>query len=218
MLLAHAFVTAGGALPEQSESEIIPVGGLDAVDAALFDKYDYVALGHLHRAQRLGRDSVRYAGSPLKYSFSEAKYPKSVPLVTLGACGETAVELLPLKPKHEMREIRGRLADVTSDLVVHAGDPEDYLRVILTDEDELYDPQGALKEVYPNLMRLDFDNARTRAADTDGLQEEDVAQKLTPAQLFAQFFAEQNGKEMNEWQQQAVARICRRMEEADEAD
>lgn len=218
VLLAHAFVTAGGALPEQSESEIIPVGGLDAVDAALFDKYDYVALGHLHRAQRLGRDSVRYAGSPLKYSFSEAKYPKSVPLVTLGARGEAAVELFPLRPKHEMREIRGRLADVTSDLVVHAGDPEDYLRVILTDEEELYDPQGALKEVYPNLMRLDFDNARTRAADTDGLQEEDVAQKLTPAQLFAQFFAEQNGKEMNEWQQQAVARICRRMEEADEAD
>ena len=218
VLLAHAFVTAGGTLPEQSESEIVPIGGLDAVDAALFDRFDYVALGHLHRPQRLGRDSVRYAGSPLKYSFSEARYPKSVPLVTLGTCGEAVVQLLPLKPRREMREIRGTLADVTSPFVVHAGDPTDYLRVTLTDEDELYDPQRALKEVYPNLMRLDFDNTRTRTAGIDGMEAEDMAQTLTSAQLFAQFFAEQNGKEMNEWQHQAIDRICRRMEETDEAD
>lgn len=218
VLLAHAFVTVGGTLPEQSESEIVPIGGLDAVDAALFDRFDYVALGHLHRPQRLGRDSVRYAGSPLKYSFSEARYPKSVPLVTLGTRGEAVVRLLPLKPRREMREIRGTLADVTSPFVVHAGDPTDYLRVMLTDEDELYDPQRALKEVYPNLMRLDFDNTRTRTAGIDGMEAEDMAQTLTPAQLFAQFFAEQNGKEMNEWQHQAIDRICRRMEETDEAD
>lgn len=218
VLLAHAFVTAGGALPQQSESEIVPVGGLDAVDAALFGRFDYVALGHLHRPQRLGRDSVRYAGSPLKYSFSEANYAKSVPLVTLDADGEAKIELLPLKPKHEMREIRGKLSDVTSTLAVHTGDPEDYLRVILTDEEELYDPQSALKEVYPNLMRLDFDNARTRTAETDELPMQDAEQKLTPAQLFAQFFAEQNGKPMNEWQQQAIADICSRLEELDEAD
>lgn len=218
VLLAHAFVTAGGALPEQSESEIMPVGGLDAVDAALFDRFDYVALGHLHRPQRLGRDSVRYAGSPLKYSFSEAKYPKSVPLVTLGAAGETEIQLLPLKPMHEMREIRGKLEDITSEIVVHAGDPNDYIRAILTDEDELFDAQGALKAVYPNLMRLDFDNSRTRATDTEGLQEEEVIRQLTPAQLFAQFFAEQNGKEMSLWQQAVMARICSRMEDADETD
>ncbi len=217
VLLAHAFVTAGGALPEQSESEIVPVGGLDAVDAALFDRFDYVALGHLHRAQRLGRDSVRYAGSPLKYSFSEARYPKSVPLVTLDACAAAQVELLPLRPKHEMRELRGKLADVTHALTVQAGDPEDYLRVILTDEDELYDPQGALRAVYPNLMRLDFDNARTRATETGGVQEE-LARRLTPEQLFAQFFEEQNGKELSAWQQETIARICREKEGADEAD
>ncbi len=218
VLVAHAFVTAGGALPMQSESEIIPVGGLDAVDAALFDRFDYVALGHLHRPQKLGRESVRYAGSPLKYSFSEARYAKSVPLVALEADGAPSVELLPLRPLHEMREIRGRLEDVTSELVVRAGDPEDYIRVILTDEEELFDAQGALKKVYPNLMRLEFDNTRTRAMETEGLQQEEDVRRMSVSDLYAQFFCEQNGKNMNEWQQQVIARICREMEEADEAN
>lgn len=218
VLLAHAFVTVGGALPEQSESEVVPVGGLDAVDVALFDRFDYVALGHLHCPQRMGRDTVRYAGSPLKYSFSEARSPKTVPLVTLSAGQEAAVELLPLRPLHDMRELRGTLADVVSDLVVRAGDPEDYLRVTLTDEEELYDAQGALRAVYPNLMRLDFDNSRTRAQDAEGIGQEDAVRRLTPAQLFAQFFAEQNGREMSEWQQEAVSRICCGLEDSDETD
>lgn len=218
VLLAHTFVTVGGELPAQSESEIIPVGGVDAVDAALFERYDYVALGHIHRPQRLGRECVRYSGSPLKYSFSEARYSKSVPLVTIHTDGGPEIELLPLKPKRDLREIRGKLEDVLSEQTVQAGDPEDYIRVILTDEEELYDPQGALKEVYPNLMRLDFDNTRTRTEDTDGLQQEDVTKQMTPAELFAQFFIEQNGKEMTEWQQSMLDSICRRMEGADEAD
>lgn len=218
VLIAHTFVTVGGTMPEQSDSEILPVGGVDAVDAALFDGYDYVALGHIHRPQRLGRDSVRYCGSLLKYSFSEARYPKSVPLVTLGEAGEAEITLLPLIPKHDLREIRGNLQDVISDLVRQAGDPEDYLRVILTDDEELYDPQAALRAVYPNLMRLDFDNIRTQTADAEGLQREEAAQQLTPVQLFEQFFAEQNGKQMTDWQKQQLARIGREMEDSDEAD
>lgn len=217
VLVAHAFATVGGALPAQSDSEIIPVGGLDAVDVGLFDRFDYVALGHIHRPQRLGRDSVRYAGSPLKYSFSEARYPKSVPLVTMDADG-THVELLPLTPVHEMREVRGTLADVTSPLVVQAGDPEDYIRVILTDEDELFDAQGALKAVYPNLMRLDFDNARTRADDAAVLEEEQLEQQPSTQELFAQFFEVQNGKPLSTWQQAVLADIFADMEDADETD
>ncbi len=216
VLVAHAFATVGGALPAQSDSEIIPVGGLDAVDVGLFDRFDYVALGHIHRPQRLGRDSVRYAGSPLKYSFSEARYPKSVPLVTLDADG-THVELLPLTPLHEMREVRGTLADVTSPLVVQAGDPEDYIRAILTDEDELFDAQGALKAVYPNLMRLDFDNARTRADDAPGMEEE-LERQPSVQELFAQFFEAQNGKPLTAWQQAVLTDIFAEMEEADETD
>lgn len=218
VLLAHTFVTVGGELPAQSDSEIVPVGGVDAVDAALFDRYDYAALGHIHRPQRLGRDCVRYAGSPLKYSFSEAKYAKSVPLVTIHTEGEPEITLLPLVPRHDLREIRGRLEDVISETTVQAGEPEDYIRVILTDEEELYDPQGALKAVYPNLMRLDFDNSRTRTAESEGLTQEDAVQQMTTAELFAQFFAEQNGKEMTPWQTGRLLDICRRMEESNEAD
>lgn len=218
VLLAHTFVTVGGELPVQSDSEIVPVGGVDAVDVAVFDKYDYVALGHLHRPQRLGRDSVRYAGSPLKYSFSEAKYAKSVPLVTIHTEGTPEITLMPLIPQHDLREIRGRLEDVISDFTVYEGALDDYIRVILTDEEELYDPQSALKAVYPNLMRLDFDNSRVRAADVEGLTQEDVAQQMTMAELFAQFFAEQNGKEMTAWQTEQLLEICRRMEESNEAN
>lgn len=218
VLLAHTFVTVGGELPAQSDSEIVPVGGVDAVDAALFDRYDYVALGHIHRPQRLGRECVRYAGSPLKYSFSEARYAKSVPLVTIHTEGEVEIDLLPLKPQHDLREIRGKLKDVIADTTIQAGDPTDYIRVILTDEEELYDPQGALKAVYPNLMRLDFDNSRTRASDTEGMTQEDTVQQLTIAELFAQFFAEQNGKDMTAWQTDRLMELCRRMEESNEAD
>lgn len=218
VLIAHTFVTVGGAMPEQSDSEILPVGGVDAVDAALFDAYDYVALGHIHRPQKLGRDSVRYCGSLLKYSFSEARYPKSVPLVTLGQSGEAEITLLPLQPKHDLRELRGNLQDVISDLARQEKNPNDYLRVILTDDEELYDPQAALRAVYPNLMRLDFDNVRTQTADSEGLQREQAAQQLTPAELFEQFFLEQNGKPMTAWQKQQILRIGREMEESDEAD
>lgn len=218
VLVAHTFVTVGGAMPEQSDSEILPVGGVDAVDAALFDGYDYVALGHIHRPQRLGRDSVRYCGSLLKYSFSEARYPKSVPLVTLDAAGEAEIILLPLIPKHDLRELRGNLQDVISGLARQAGDPEDYLRVILTDDEELYDPQATLRAVYPNLMRLDFDNIRTQTTDSEGLQHEEAAKQLTPAELFEQFFLEQNGKAMTAWQKQQILRMGREMEENDEAD
>lgn len=211
VLVAHTFVTAGGMLPEQSDSEIVPVGGLDAVDAALFERFDYTALGHLHRPQKIGRLNIRYAGSLLKYSFSEARYPKSVPLVEL--TDTLHVELLPLTPLHEMRELRGRLEDVISPLVVQAGDCADYIRVTLTNDEELFDAQSTLKAVYPNLMQLDFDNTRTRTADSIGLSDETAVQKLSVEQLFAQFFEEQNGKPMTEWQTEAIASLCSRLEE-----
>ena len=213
VLVAHTFVTAGGILPEQSDSEIVPVGGLDAVDAALFERFDYTALGHLHRPQKIGSPNIRYSGSLLKYSFSEARYPKSVPLVEM--TDHVEIQLLPLTPLHEMREIRGRLDDVTSPLVVQSGDCEDYLRVTLTNDEELFDAQSALKAVYPNLMQLDFDNTRTRTADSIGMTDETIVQRLSVEQLFAQFFEEQNGKPMTEWQIETIAALCSRLEESE---
>ncbi len=215
VLLGHVFAVAGGSLPEQSDSEVIPVGGLDTVDTALFDAFDYVALGHLHRAQRVGRDTVRYAGSPLSYSFSEARFPKSVPLVTMREKGVIDIQMLPLSPRHAMRELRGRLEDVVSDLVVHSGDPEDYLHITLTDEEEMFDAIGTLMRVYPNLMKLDFDNAKSQAGE---LSEPEQGIRLPPlSEQFAAFFEQVNGKQLNEQQQEWIATLCGK-EETDEAD
>lgn len=215
VLLGHVFAVAGDSLPEQSDSEVIPVGGLDTVDTALFDAFDYVALGHLHRAQRVGRDTVRYAGSPLSYSFSEARFPKSVPLVTMREKGAVDIQLLPLSPRHVMRELRGRLEDMISDLVVRSGDPEDYLHITLTDEEELFDAIGTLTRVYPNLMKLDFDNAKSQAGELS-----EPEQGVRPPSLleqFAAFFEQVNGKQLNEQQQEWIAALCGE-EETDEAD
>lgn len=215
VLLAHLFAVTGGSLPEQSDSEVIPVGGLDTVDTALFAAFDYVALGHLHHAQRVGRETIRYAGSPLSYSFSEARFPKSVPLVTMEEKGTVEITLLPLTPLHAMRELRGRLEDMLSELVVRSGDPEDYLHITLTDEEELFDAIGALTRVYPNLMKLDFDNTKYQTEELVSPEQEAHSPSVT--EQFAAFFEQVNGKTMNEQQQAWISALCRE-EETDEAD
>ncbi len=197
VLIAHQFVTAAGGQPAVCDSEIAPVGGSEQVDAALFAGYDYVALGHLHGPQRVGRETARYAGSPLKYSFSEALHRKSMPLVTLGAKGEVWVELLPLVPLHDLRELRGPLAALTAP--ENVTDPEDYLHITLTVEEELIDAVGRLRAVYPNLMKLDFDNRRTRAAG--GATAARQAEQRGLDELFCEFYEMMNGGPMSERQQ-----------------
>jgi exonuclease SbcD len=190
--VAHQFVTAAGVTPERSDSEV-SVGGLDNVDAGVFGPFDYVALGHIHRAQRVGRDCVRYAGSLLKYSLSEADYDKSAPLVTLGPKGEgLGIELVPLTPLHDLRRIRGPLAKLVSADVVSAADAQDYLHVILTDQNPQVNAMARLRDAYPNVMSIEYDNARTRAAgaQADGPTDEP---REDPLQLFSQFYEAQNG-------------------------
>ena len=198
VLLAHQFVTAHGAMPQVCDSEIAPIGGAEQVDADRFAGYDYVALGHLHGPQRVGRAEVRYAGSPLKYSFSEALHHKSFPLVTLGAKGEAvSVELLPLAALHDLRELRGPLAALTAP--ENVTDPEDYLHITLTDEEELIDAVGRLRAVYPNLMKLDFDNRRTRASG--GATAAKQVERRSLEALFCEFYEMMNGGPMSERQQ-----------------
>lgn len=163
VLLAHQFVVAAGEDPERSESEIGPVGGLDSVSVEEVKDFHYVALGHLHGPQRIGYDWVRYAGSPLKYSFSEHRQHKSLTVVEMDAQGGVDIRFLPLKPLHDLRIIRGPLAELLSPQVVASSDREDYLRVVLTDEEEIIDPIGKLRSVYPNVMELKFDNSRSNA-------------------------------------------------------
>ena len=202
--VAHQFVTAGGVEPERSDSEV-SVGGLDNADVSVFDPFCYVALGHIHRPQRVGRDAVRYAGSILKYSFSEAAGSKSAALVELGAPGEEPqVELVPLAPLHDLREVRGPLDALTSPEVVAAADAEDYLHVVLTDEHPAVDAMARLRAVYPNVMGIEYDNARTRAQGLGAADFAPADDDATPLELFGRFYEKQNGEALTEAQRALV--------------
>lgn len=218
VLLAHQFVGGGSVEPERADSETQSVGGVDMVDYRVFEDFDYVALGHLHGAQHVGRETVRYAGSPVKYSFSEARQVKSATLITLGkkedalAATDITIEKLPFMPVHDMREIKGTLEQLTSPEVLAESDTQDYMHITLTDEEEIYDVFGKLRAVYPNLMALDFDNSRTRAEGAVALAGEAMREKTT-MELFREFFEKQAGAELNPMQEQILTDI---IEKADE--
>ena len=195
VLITHQFVTGA----ERSESEDISVGGTDNVDASVFEPFDYVALGHIHRPQSIGSPRIRYCGTPLPYSFSEATDQKSVTVVELGEKGSLCVRTVPLVPLRALRELRGSYEALTrkqfyDDLPYR----NDYIRILLTDEEDVPDAFAKLRLIYPNLMRLDYDNRRTRqgAAVLDAV---DVEHK-SPLALFAEFYAQQNGTELSQEQ------------------
>lgn len=202
VLLAHQFVTWKGTA-EESDSETKTLGGVDEMDASLFFDFDYVALGHLHSPQRIGRDTIRYGGSPLKYSFSELRQKKGVTLVELGEKGNVTTEFLPLEPLHPLREIKETLDDLL-EAAEEAGGSEDYVRVILTDEGAVYDPVGRLRVYYPNLMTLEMAQHGQRQQDFS-LQMD--REQLSGPALFAGFFEKQNDHEMSEAQKALVEKI-----------
>lgn len=206
ILLTHQFYSAAGFSPIRSESEIDPIGGLDAVDAGILSGFDYVALGHLHGEQEV-KKNMHYAGSPVKYSFSEWKHKKSATLVEIKEKGDLTVTLLPIIPLHDMREIKGPLEQLLSDKVSSAGNKEDYLRVILTDEDEIIDPMEKIRVVYPNVLVLDYENSRTNKYVFNISQEIEQLDKLSPYELFSEFFLEMSGGVMSEEQSQIVREL-----------
>ena len=159
VLVAHQFVT--GAV--RCESEEVSVGGLDQVGVSVFDSFDYVALGHIHGPQHVGRETVRYCGTPLKYSFSEASQEKSVTVVELFEKGNIKISQIPLKPLRDMRKLRGTYMEVASREFYREMNTEDYVQITLTDEEDIPEGIQKLRAVYPNLMRLEYDNRRTRA-------------------------------------------------------
>ncbi len=205
ILITHQFVTGAS----RTESEEISVGGTDNVDASVFSGFDYVALGHLHRPQPCGEERVRYSGTPLKYSFSEANDEKSVTVVTLKGKGDVDVRAVPLSPRRDLTEIKGKYDElVARSYYANATFRENYLHVTLTDEEDVPDAIGKLRTVYPNLMKIDYDNARTRASAFIG-EEADV-ERRTPLQLFEAFFALQNDREMGEEQKSLVDQLIER--------
>lgn len=199
ILVTHQFVT--GAV--RSDSEEISVGGTDNVDAAVFDDFDYVALGHIHGPQNIGSTRLRYCGTPLKYSFSEAKHKKSVTVVSLGEKGSLAVHTVPLHPLHNLREIRGSYEELTYRPNYEGTHVEDYLHITLTDEEDVPDAIGKLRLIYPNLMKLDYDNSRTRS--TESMSDLENVEQKSPLVLFEEFYEQQNGRPMSD-EQAAFAR------------
>ncbi|MBE6914677.1 MAG: exonuclease SbcCD subunit D [Ruminococcaceae bacterium] len=201
LLVAHQFVTGAA----RSESEEISVGGADNVDAAVFDGFDYVALGHIHGPQSIGRESLRYCGTPLKYSFSESGHVKSVTVAELGEKGDVHVRTLPLRPLRDLREIRGSYMEVTAKQFYDGTPTEDYLRVTLTDEEDVPNALGKLRVIYPNLMELKYDNRRTRtAAQIDAAQ---GVETRAPGELFAEFYEKQNNRPMSAEQAEFAAKL-----------
>ena len=195
VVLAHQFVTAAGALPETCDSEQLSVGGLDRVDGSVFSPFDYTALGHLHGPQRVGSETIRYAGSPLKYSFSELHQKKSVTVAELRAKGETKIRQIPLQPRREMTELRGTFEEILEEARKNGGPQTDYCHMILTDETDVVDALSRLREYYPNIMLLDYDNRRTRSQKE--VEQLDRVEERTPGELFAALYEQQNGQEMD---------------------
>ena len=192
ILITHQFVTGAS----RTESEEISVGGSDNVDASVFDKFDYVALGHIHRPQNIGSEKIRYCGTPLKYSFSEANDRKSVSIVEIGANGAVSIRETPLVPLRDMVELKGKYKELMLKSFYEGKTyQEDYTHITLTDEEDIPDALAKLRVVYHNLMKLDYDNARTRHRVEIGAAE-DVETK-SPLQLFSEFYLKQNGVEMN---------------------
>ena len=207
LLVTHQFVTGAS----RSDSEDISVGGSDNVDASVFAPFDYVALGHLHGPQQMGEEGgpiIRYAGTPLKYSFSEARHHKSVTVVGIGekkADGvvDVCIGTRELRPLHDMREIRGSYEELTLRANYEGTATDDYIHATLTDEIEIPDAARHLQVIYPNLMKLDYDNARTRGQGSERLELEQLEEK-SPLDLFSELFEKQNHKEMTEEQARYV--------------
>ena len=207
VILVHQFVTGA----ETCGSEELSVGGTDNVDASVFADFDYVALGHIHRPQNGGSNKIRYCGTPLKYSLSEVDHHKSVTLVELGAKGELHLELIPLHPKHDLREIRGSFAQLTDMDYYKNTAAEDYLHIILTDEEDIPEAAGKLRAIYPNYLHISYDNTRTR---TDQVVDcaENVRRK-SKLELFDELYRLQNNQPMSDTQRAFLQELMDAMEE-----
>ena len=194
VLLTHQFVTGSATC----DSEEVSVGGSDNVDGAVFEAFDYVALGHIHGPQNVGSQKIRYCGTPLKYSFSEAGHKKSVTVAELGEKGALSLRTVALTPLHDLREIRGSYEEVTAKAFYEGTAVEDYLHITLTDEEDVPEAMARLRVIYPNLMKLSYDNTRTRSS-TQVEGPVDV-QKKSPLQLFDELYQQQNGQSMTDVQ------------------
>lgn len=213
VLLCHQYVTGA----ERSDSEdVLTVGGIDNVDGSVFAPFDYVALGHIHKPQIVGDDRIRYCGSPLKYSFSEANHTKSILMVDLDKDGKLDIQQIPLKPLRDMQQIRGTFAELTnSDFYENSTLQSDYVKIVLTDEENIVDVFDKLKVIYKNMMELQFDNSRTRY--NSNVTNSDSRDKST-LELLCELFELQNNKAMDQRQINYIKQVISCLEEKDETN
>lgn len=207
ILVAHQFVTGAG----RSDSEEVSVGGIDNVDKEVFEKFDYVALGHIHRPQKVGRETLRYSGTPLKYSFSEADHQKSVTIVELLEKGKIQICEAMLVPERELRKIKGTYLEVTAKNAYTSENQGDYLQVTLTDESDIPGAMEKLRTVYPNLMRLEYDNRRTR--ENREIEAAKEQEKRSELELFEEFYELLNNEPMKEEQREFTERLIQELKE-----
>lgn len=202
ILIAHQFVTGAS----RTESEEISVGGLDNVDASVFEDFDYVALGHIHRPQKIGAERIRYCGTPLKYSFSEVNDTKSVSIIEINSKEDFNLRTIPLIPKRDMRKIRGTYEELTTKNSYENTNTDDYIHVTLTDEFNVADAIQKLRVIYKNIMKLEYDNMRTRESRKINLDDM-VIENKNPLEIFSEFYKLQNNKEMNDEQKEIIKKI-----------
>lgn len=194
ILIAHQFVTGASC----SQSEEFSVGGTDNVDASVFEAFDYVALGHIHRPQNIGNGKMRYCGTLLKYSLSEVNQEKSVTIVDIGEKGSLSVRMLPIVTQRDMKEFKGNFAQLTDKSFYSNINTDDYIFITLTDEADIPDAVRKLRKIYPRMMKLSYDNSRTRSCSE--IKNDSFTEKLPPEQLFERFYEQQNNHSMSEEQ------------------
>ena len=201
ILIAHQFVTGA----TRCDSEEISVGGLDNVDVTVFEDFDYVALGHIHGKQTIGRDTIRYSGTPLKYSFSEKNHVKSVTVIEIDSKKDISVREVNLTPRRDMEEIRGKCSDLMQGISNENVDANDYLQVVLTDENDVPNAMSDLRRVYPNIMKLSYDNTRTR--EDRSLELNRDVEKKSPIDLFKEFYENQNNQSLTDEQREFMEEL-----------
>ena len=195
ILITHQFVTGSS----RTESEDVSVGGSDNVDADIFKDFDYVALGHIHRSQSCGSEYIRYCGTPLKYSFSESKDTKSITVIDIKEKGDIKLDFIPLTSLRDMVEIKGSYNELMlKSFYENTSLPTDYVHITLTDEDDIPDVITKLRVIYKNIMKLDYDNQRTRKSSEINLI--NAVDSMSPLELFDTFYEIQNGRHLSDAQ------------------
>ena len=213
IILVHQFVTNAGKEPDRCDSETLSIGGTENIDVSYFDKFDYVALGHIHGPQKVGREQVRYSGTMLKYSFSEVHHNKSVPIIEFNEKGNLNYKLYPLTPLRDMRVIEGPIEQLLNKENYEGTNLDDYIMAIITNEEPIYDAIGQIRRVYPNTLRLDIKNSKSQSEYENNFSNVEKIKQKNELELFEEFFEVQNNVGLTDKQKEIMNEIIVKIKE-----